>query len=307
MPVRVRPSTTDDADALSAFMARAFERGDLAAASPWLVNGFRPAMASSGTVALAEDESGVVGVVLPDLKALVVAPDRRRAGVGRRLVEAGCDIVRTTAGATLFLGASPGDRRAEAFLEATGFTFHSSVWDLELPPDADVPPPVLPAGYTARPLDRAADLARWVEAFNEAFASHPTPLQLDLAAYRQWLDDAGAHDEDTILVEDGAGTLAAFASTEPRRSPDGTVDDRAEIWALGVTPGLQGRGLGRVALRLGIDRLRSIGVSTATLSVSGRNPRAVALYEAEGFVRVATRDRWARPVDRRTPDDVEAS
>ena len=43
-----------------------------------------------------------------------------------------------------------------------------------------------------------------------------------------------------------------------------------------------------------------------TLSVSGRNPRAVSLYEAEGFVRVATRDRWSRPVDG-PPDTLDAA
>ena len=42
-----------------------------------------------------------------------------------------------------------------------------------------------------------------------------------------------------------------------------------------------------------------------TLSVSGRNPRAVSLYEAEGFERTSTRDRWARPVDG-PPDTTSA-
>ena len=48
----------------------------------------------------------------------------------------------------------------------------------------------------------------------------------------------------------------------------------------------------------------SIGASTVTLSVSGHNSRAVSLYEAEGFVRTSTRDRWARPVDGLPPDDA---
>ena len=30
--------------------------------------------------------------------------------------------------------------------------------------------------------------------------------------------------------------------------------------------------------------------------MNGRNPRALGLYEAEGFHRTATRERWARPV-----------
>jgi mycothiol synthase len=307
MPVVVRRLAAADADALSALMGRARERGELDAASPWLQHGFRPSMVAPGQAAVAEDDEDdeLVGVVLPDLKALVVDSEWRLEGVGERLVEAGCDIVREQGGDALFLGCRPGDRGAEDFLEATGFEYHSSVWDLELGAGVPMADPVLPPGYRARPLRRATDLETWIAAFNEAFTEHPTPLSLDLESYRAWIEEAGTRDDDTILVEDEAGVLAAFASTEPQYLADGSVRDRAEIWALGVRPGLQGRGLGRAALRLGIGRVRSIGVRTVTLSVSGRNPRAVALYEAEGFVRTSTRDRWARPVDL-APDDEEA-
>jgi mycothiol synthase len=305
MPVVVRRLAAGDAEDLAALMGRAHERGELAAASPWLEHGFRAPMVAAGMAAVAEDDGELVGAVLPDLKALVVEPDWRLQGVGQRLVAAGCEIVRDQGGEALFLGVQPGDRGVEDFLEATGFEFHSSVWDLELDAGVDVPEPRLPTGYRTRPFRRATDLATWVAAFNEAFTGHPTPLSLDATSYAQWIEEAGARDEDTILVEDEMGELAAFSATEPRYGSDGSVGARAEIWALGVRPGLQGRGLGRAALRLGIARLRSIGVETVTLSVSGRNPRAVALYEAEGFERTSTRDRWARPVDP-PPHDEEA-
>jgi ribosomal protein S18 acetylase RimI-like enzyme len=48
---------------------------------------------------------------------------------------------------------------------------------------------------------------------------------------------------------------------------------------------------------MGVGWLRALGVDTVTLSVSAANPTALALYEHEGFVRTAQRDRWARPVD----------
>jgi len=296
VPVRVRRLADDDADALTAFMARAFERGDLSAASPWLEHGFKGAMVSPAKAAVAEDETRLLGAILPDMKAVVVEPGWRLQGIGARLVEAGCAIEREQGNEALILGIRPGDRSGAQFLEATGFAFHSSVWDLELHSGVARAAPVLPDGYTARPFRRQTDLGAWIAAFNEAFVDHPTPLRLDPASYQRWLDEAGAHDEDTILIEDDRGHLAAFAATEPQYGSDGSVADRAEIWALGVRPPLQGRGLGRVALRLGTDRLRAIGVETVTLSVSGRNPRAVALYDSEGFVRASTRDRWSRPV-----------
>jgi len=37
-------------------------------------------------------------------------------------------------------------------------------------------------------------------------------------------------------------------------------------------------------------------VATVTLAVNGRNLHVLALYELEGFERIVTRDRWARPV-----------
>ena len=306
MGVTIRRIVPGDADQVAALVARAHERGDLAAASPWLEHGFRPSMVPAGMAAVALDDDELVGVVLPDLKAIVVEPDRRLEGIGQRLVIAGCEIVRDAGGDALFLGTRPGERGAEDFLEATGFAYHSSVWDLALEAMVPVADATLPDGYHARPFRRAADLETWVAAFNEAFTGHPTPLSLDATSYAQWIEDADIRDDDTILVEDETGRLAAFAATEPQYTADGSVGAKAEIWALGVRPGLQGRGLGRTSLRLGIARLRAIGASTVTLSVSGRNPRAVALYEAEGFVRVSTRDRWSRPVDG-PPDTLDTA
>jgi ribosomal protein S18 acetylase RimI-like enzyme len=52
--------------------------------------------------------------------------------------------------------------------------------------------------------------------------------------------------------------------------------------------------LGRQLLRWGVRYLRSIGAPAVSLSVNARNERALGLYESEGFVRSATRERWAR-------------
>ena len=94
----------------------------------------------------------------------------------------------------------------------------------------------MPDGYAARPFRRDTDLDTWVTAFNEAFRDHPTPLQLDAAGVAQWVEDPEARDDDTILVEDAEGRIAAFCATEPRYRPDGSVIPKAEIWALGVRP-----------------------------------------------------------------------
>ena len=109
-------------------------------------------------------------------------------------------------------------------------------------------------------------------------------------------DDAPFRDEDLLLLEGPSGELDGFCATEPRRLPDGGVEARGEIWTVGVLPGRQGHGYGRQLLRWGVAHLREVGVETVTLSVNGRNPRALGLYESEGFRRTTTRDRWAKPV-----------
>jgi mycothiol synthase len=198
--------------------------------------------------------------------------------------------------AELILGVLPGDRSGEAFLEACRFTFHSTVWDLDLPPDVDIPEPIWPDGYVSRAFDRTRDVAEWIAVFNEAFADHPTPLQLDATRIEAGLGDPDNHDSDIVLVTDGSsGAIVGFCNCDMDRR-DGKLGDHAELWSIGVRPDLQGRGLGRQLVRAGVERVRSLGIRNVSLSVNGRNESALGLYESEGFVRVRTRDRWARPV-----------
>jgi mycothiol synthase len=230
------------------------------------------------------------------VKAIVVAPDRRRAGIGRRLVDAGLAIEARRGRPNLLLGIVPDDALATAFAVATGFGYHSTLWDLELPASRSVVQPVWPAGHVARPIDRARDLEGWVGLFNAAFADHATPLQLDLHAMAANFAEPTVEDADTLVVEDASGELVGFCAAEPQRTSEGGVEPRAEIWTIGVRRDRQGQGLGRQLLRWGVAYLRGLGVEQVELSVNARNPHALALYETEGFMRTATRDRWARPV-----------
>jgi mycothiol synthase len=190
----------------------------------------------------------------------------------------------------------PEDAAARAFLEATGFNFHSTLWDLDLEPDVEAAAPDWPAGMRPRPIDRERDLRAWVDLFNAAFADHATPLQLDADQMEANRADAPFRDEDLLLLESPQGELVGFCTTEPKRRPGGGVEARGEIWTVGVRPDHQGRGYGRQLLRWGVRHLREVGVETVTLSANGRNPTALGLYESEGFRRTTTRDRWAKPV-----------
>ena len=299
-PVTIRRLATGDAASLTALVERARDAGELLGSSSphgeWLV---RPALYEPSMAAVAEIDGILAGVVLPDPKALVVEPAHRRRGIGRALVEVGLEIEREQGRGALLLGVVPGDVAGHAFLRATGFAYHSTVWDLDLASGVTVAGPAWPGGLTARTFDRARDIGPWVRLFNAAFADHATPLQLDEAGVRAGWGEPPARDEDLLIVEAADGEPVGFCASDPRRLDGDAVVPRGEIWTIGVAPAWQGRGIGRQLLRWGVGWLRQVGVVTVTLSVNGRNPRALGLYESEGFVRTSTRERWARPVEPR--------
>jgi mycothiol synthase len=293
----VRRLSAADAEAFTAAVSRARDAGDLLGSSAphgeWVVSF---ALDAPGESAVAELDGALVGFVLPEVKTVVLDPGHRRRGIGRALVGAGLEIERERERPDLILGVRPGDVAGEAFLRATGFAFHSTLWDLDLAPGRAVPPAAWPDGLVPRASDEPLNVAALVDLFNAAFADHATPLQLSVSPdLETWLG-AAARAGDLIVVMGPDGQPVGFCSTEPTRDPAGVVQARGEIWTIGVRPDLQGRGLGRQLLRAGVTHLRAVGVETVSLAVNGRNPRALGLYESEGFVRTATRDRWARSV-----------
>jgi mycothiol synthase len=237
----------------------------------------------------------LVGVISPEIKAAYVTPSERRHGLGRRLVDEADRIERGRGRAQVLLGTLPDDVAALAFLRATGFDHHSTLWDLRLSVGTTVPAPAWPDGLVTRAIRIPDDDPAFLELFNTAFADHATPLQMDasMLAPAETESLVGA---DVLVVEDpgAAGRLIAFCSTDPGRRPGD--EPRAEIWTIGVRPEHRGQGLGRELLRWGVSYLRGIRGLPVTLSVNGRNAGALRLYEREGFVRTGTRDRWARPV-----------
>jgi mycothiol synthase len=297
----IRRLTSADLPALTPLVERARAAGEFVASSD--PNGafflrsfeFAPHPVAISTAAQGDAER-LTGFVSPEFKIVVVEPDGRGQGIGRRLIEAALEIERERGRPNVLMGVLPTDADGKAFLAATGFAYHSTLWDLGLPPEAVVAPPTWPAGIEARPFDQARDARTWIELFNAAFADHATPLQIPIESADLPPDPSYVDADTELLVEVASGELVGFCATQPEREGS-LVAPHAEIWTIGVRPDRQGRGLGRQLLRWGIERLRAIGVRDITLSVNSRNEHALSLYEREGFVRASTRERWARPVD----------
>jgi mycothiol synthase len=296
--VVIRPIATADHPALEAEVNRARVarefRGSSDPEAKFFMLSFDFAPSSMAAAFGADGE--LVGFISPEFKVVVVRPEDRRQGIGRALVEAGVAIERERGRPNLLMGVLPADEDGLGFLRATGFGFHSTLFELELPEGTRVDAASWPSDHVARPFDRARDARSWASLFNAAFADHPTPLQIADASIESEANDPTIDDADTILLEEvTGGALVGFCATTPERI-DGLVGPNAEIWTIGVRPDRQGRGLGRQLLRWGVRRLREIGARNISLAVNGRNEGALGLYLSEGFVRLSTRDRWARPL-----------
>jgi ribosomal protein S18 acetylase RimI-like enzyme len=102
-------------------------------------------------------------------------------------------------------------------------------------------------------------------------------------------DDLGDRLERTALIElRGAVVGTLFLQR------DGEAE--ASIFGFVVEPSLQGRGIGRAALRQACDQLRADGARRISLDVDVANDRALGLYTSIGFTPVTTEDYFALPL-----------
>ena len=102
-------------------------------------------------------------------------------------------------------------------------------------------------------------------------------------------DDLGDRLERTALIELGG----AIVGTLFLERDD---DEEASIFGFAVEPSLQGRGIGRAALRHACEQLRADGARRISLDVDVANDRALGLYTSIGFTPVTTEDYFALPL-----------
>jgi ribosomal protein S18 acetylase RimI-like enzyme len=102
-------------------------------------------------------------------------------------------------------------------------------------------------------------------------------------------DDVGDRLERTALIElRGAVVGTMFLERDD--------EEEASIFGFVVEPSLQGRGIGRAALRQACEQLRADGARRISLDVDVANDRALGLYTSLGFTPVTTEDYFALPL-----------
>jgi mycothiol synthase len=243
---------------------------------------------------------------------LVVAPEARRQGTGRALVDA---VLAAAPEARLWAhGQLPA---AQALAASAGLTAVRELHKMARPlTEADLDPAAttLPPGFTARAFEPGRDEQAWLATNAAAFAHHPEQGRLSLADLQErmaqpWFDAAGF-----ILVEaddrvdtggeaaangDAKAGLVAFHWTKVDREQRSSIDPTqtaGEVYVVGVHPAYQGRGLGRPVTALGLAHLAGLGLPEVVLYVDGDNQAAIRTYTGLGFRSIMVDVMYSRAV-----------
>ncbi|MGY0234994.1 mycothiol synthase [Longispora urticae] len=213
---------------------------------------------------------------------LVVHPQHRRRGHGRRLVDAVVAIAEEAdPRGRLRLWAHGDHPSASALAIRLGFARHRSLWQMRRSLFAPIEAPRLPEGVELRAFEPGRDEDAWLRVNARAFAHHPeqgklTRADLDLRMAEPWFSPAG------FLLAVRSGELLAYHWTKVHTDGKEPI---GEVYVVGVDPDAQGLGLGRAVTVAGLRHLRDLGLSQTMLYVDEDNPNAVKLYEKLGFSR----------------------
>jgi mycothiol synthase len=230
---------------------------------------------------LALDGDALRGVAQLDtaegVAELVVHPDHRGAGLGRRIVEE----VLARAGGTLSVWAHGQHPGAVALAAGLGFTAVRELWQMRRSLLDRLPEPELHAGVRLRAFVPGQDDEEFLRVNNAAFDWHPEQGgwdrgQLQLREAEPWFDPAGF-----LLAVDEADRLLGFHWTKVHTAPEPI----GEVYVLGVDPSARGMRLGAALTLAGLQHLRERGQTRVMLYVEADNAAAVELYGSLGFTR----------------------
>ena len=228
---------------------------------------------------------------------MVVAPDVRRHGHGRALI----DVMLAQTGGRLRLWAH-GDRPEASLMAAhLGFLRTRVLWQMRRSLSAALPRIVAPEGVTIRTFVPGVDDESWLTLNRRAFADHPEQGSWTLDDLHQrmdesWFDPAGfflaEHDGSLIgfhwtKVHGNAGSTGRHAhehDEHPHEHLHGH-EPIGEVYVVGVDPSAHGHGLGRLLTVIGLRHLRACGLLDVMLYVDESNTAAIKLYESLGFTR----------------------
>jgi len=181
---------------------------------------------------------------------------------------------------------------------AAGFKRVRALWQMRRSLRTQLDSPRLSEGITIRTFRTGHDEDEWTALNRLAFATHPeqggwTREDLDLREQEPWFDPAG------FFLAQRDGKLVGFHWTKVHgkngREADHAHQAIGEVYVVGVDPAGRGSGLGRALTLVGLNYLRSRGLSEVMLYVDETNTPAIRLYESLGFKHWHTDVMFAKP------------
>ncbi|MEX0426775.1 mycothiol synthase [Nocardioides sp. DS6] len=210
-----------------------------------------------------------VGLLIGEDLSLVVLPNHRGTGLGKRLLrEAPADQPLTAW--------SHGDHPAAAALAAShGWRRARELWVMRRPTADLASLGPAPDGVEIRGF-RAGDEDELLRVNAAAFAHHPEQGALDRAGLAERMGEPWFEPAGLIEAWDTAtGRLLGFHWTKRHSA------DLGEVYVVGIDPAAQGRGLGKHLTLAGLHHLAD--VREIHLYVEADNEPAVRLYSGLGF------------------------
>ncbi|MFZ0325363.1 MAG: mycothiol synthase, partial [Actinomycetes bacterium] len=233
---------------------------------------------------------------------LVVDPAWRSEGIGRLLGHA---LIAESPDGRLRLWAHSDHPGASALARSMGLVQTRHLLQMRRSLFAPLPRPALPEGVSVRPFRPGADDADWLALNARAFSAHAEQGSWTLDDLRQRVDEPWFDPSGFFLAErhgPAGATLVGFHWTKThgndpsahRAHGHDDPDDPAEahghghepigeVYVVGVDPSEQGQGLGRALTLVGLQHLRSRGLSEVMLYVDADNAAAIELYRSLGF------------------------
>jgi mycothiol synthase len=239
---------------------------------------------------LAHGTDGLVGYAHLDVTdqvagssgEVVVHPAYRRHGLGRTMTE---QLLELSPDGRLRLWARAEHPGAEKLAASLGFARTRGLWQMRRPFSEPLPEPRVPEGVQIRTFVVGEDEAAWTALNNEAFAQHPDQggWSVDEVLIREsepWFDPAGF-----FLAVRGDAMVGFHWTKVHGAHGDHDHDAMGEVYAVGVHPTEQGRGLGPALTLLGLHHLQALGLHEGLLYVDDVNTNAIRVYERLGFTR----------------------
>ena len=183
---------------------------------------------------------------------------------------------------TLDASALETDAPRLAFLERHGFQRQeeSSIL-MSRPLDEPIPDPILPPGFTIRPMAGEAEVEAYVALHRAAFGTGNMTV-----AYRRTIMSAPDFIPELDLVAVAPnGDLAALCVCQIFSDDSSRADGAKEGWTdpVATHPSYQRLGLARALMLHGMRLLKARGIDTAILGTSSENKAMQRTAESIGF------------------------